>query len=516
MSGDAEIRVTREAWAALGALVVGFFMILVDSTIVSVALPALMDAFDASITNVAWVTSAYLLAYAVPLLTMGRLGDRIGPKRIYMAGLTLFTLASLACALAPSLGALVGARIAQGIAASMMTPQTMAVITRTFPRERRGGAMAIWGATAGVATLAGPIIGGLLIDAASWEWIFLINLPVGLVGLYLAWRLVPRLETTSRSFDWLGVALSALGIFALVFAIQEGEAFNWGTIWGPISVSGLAMAGAALLGAFIVWQMLNRREPLVPLALFRDRNFSVSNVAIAAVGFAVTAMMFPFMLYTQLVRGFTPTQAALLLAPQAVMSILLAPIAGRLVDRHHPRLLTGFGIAGFLIALLLLSRVMGADTPVWQVLAVTTLMGTAQSFVWGPLATSANRNLPLNWAGAGSGVYNTTRQMGAVLGSASIAALMQMRITAHLRGADAATGPAGGPDHTAAAEVPMPTFGDVLEPELAEPFAAAFSEAMLLPAALVALGLVAALFFENSRHLQARRTPGAPAAPPGR
>ena len=181
-------------WPALWAMVLGFFMILVDSTIVSVATPAIMRGLDADVNAVIWVTSAYLLAYAVPLLITGRLGDRFGPKNLYLVGLTVFTVASLWCGLTGNIEQLIIARVLQGFGASLMTPQTMAVITRVFPRESRGSAMSLWGATAGVATLVGPLLGGVLVDAAGWEWIFFINIPIGVVGLWLAWRLVPDLE----------------------------------------------------------------------------------------------------------------------------------------------------------------------------------------------------------------------------------------------------------------------------------------------------------------------------------
>ena len=160
---------------------------------------------------------------------------------------------------------LIVARVAQGFGAALMTPQTMAVITRIFPSDERGKAMALWGATAGVATLVGPILGGVLVDALGWEWIFFINIPVGIVGLVLAARWVPNLPTHTHKFDWLGVALSGLGMFALVFGIQEGHQYDWGTIRGPISVWGLIIAGLAILGAFVWWQAHNRKEPLVPL-----------------------------------------------------------------------------------------------------------------------------------------------------------------------------------------------------------------------------------------------------------
>ncbi len=486
---------TANPWPALWALVIGFFMILVDSTIVSVGMPALMTAFAADITAVMWVTSAYLLAYAVPLLITGRLGDWLGPKRVYLGGLALFTLASLWCGLSGELhggvGWLVAARVAQGFGASLMTPQTMAVITRTFPANRRGSAMALWGATAGVATLVGPILGGVLLDTLGWEWMFFINVPVGVIGLFLAWRLVPRLETHSHSFDWLGVALSAIGLFCAVFAIQEASTYGWSPIWGPISVPSLLVLGAACLGAFVWWQSRNPREPLVPLALFRDRNFSVSNLAISTMGFSITAMMFPFMIYAQSVRGLSPTGAALLLAPMAVMSIVLAPVAGRLTDRAHPRALASSGLAGLAVVTFLLARVMTPDSSVPAILGVALLLGAAQSFVWGPVATSANRNLPMHLAGAGSGVYNTVRQMGAVLGSAAIAMLMQIRITAHLPEGSGSAGTVTGGEVSGGEVVPDP---------IAALFAQGLADSMLLPAVVLLLGFAAALFFERPHH----------------
>ncbi len=250
------------------------------------------------------MTSAYLLAYAVPLLITGRLGDRVGPKNLYQAGLVVFTLASLWCGLTGTIEQLIIARVLQGLGASMMTPQTMAVITRIFPADQRGRAMSLWGAVAGIATLVGPIAGGLLIDGPGWQWIFFVNVPVGVLGFVLAGRLVPKLPTHQHRFDWFGVVLSAVGMFCLVFGIQEGQTYDWGMIIGPISVWVLIGTGVVVLVGFVVWQAVNRGEPLVPLGLFRDRNFSLANLGISAVGFAVTAMGFPLMLFTQIVLGF--------------------------------------------------------------------------------------------------------------------------------------------------------------------------------------------------------------------
>ena len=482
------------AWPALWALVIGFFMILVDTTIVSVATPAIMDGLHSDVNAVIWVTSAYLLAYAVPLLITGRLGDRFGPKRVYLVGLTLFTLASLWCGLTGTIEMLIVARVFQGLGAAMMTPQTMAVITRTFPADQRGRAMSLWGAVAGVATLVGPILGGVLIDSLGWEWIFFVNVPVGVIAFVLAMRLVPNLPTHVHRFDWLGVVLSAAGLFMVVFGIQEGQKYDWGTIAGPISVWSLIITGIVVLVLFVVWQARNRKEPLMPLKLFADRNFSLANVAITAVGFSITAMAFPLMLYAQGVLGLSPTRAALLMVPMAVISGGLAPYVGKLTDRAHPRYVAGFGLLCFPVALVWLSLVMTPGVAIWKLLLPIALIGVANGFMWAPLSSTATRNLPLRQAGAGAGIYNTTRQFGAVLGSAGIAVLMDAQISANLPATPGGVGGEGG-------VAKLPEF-------LHEGFSMAMAHAILLPAAVLVIGLVAVLCFMAPAHL--RRTPAAP------
>lgn len=475
-------------WPALWSLVIGFFMILVDSTIVSVATPAIMTGLDADIDSALWVTSAYLLAYAVPLLMTGRLGDRFGPRRIYLSGLVVFTVSSAWCGFAGGIEALILARVLQGFGAALMTPQTMSVITRIFPPERRGAAMGLWGSVAGVATLIGPVVGGLLVDSLGWEWVFFINVPVGVVGFILAYRLVPHLQTTSHRFDFLGVALSGIGMFALVFGIQEGESYNWGPIAGPISVWSLIVTGVLLLVAFVFWQHVNRGEPLVPLKLFRDRNFSLANISISAMGFAITAMVLPLMLYAQNVRGLSPTEAALLLTPMAVISGALAPWVGKLVQRGNPRFMAVGGFASMAVALFWLGSILSADVPIWLLLLPIALLGLASAGIWSPVSLTATRNLAPSFAGAGSGVYNTTRQVGAVLGSSAIAAIMQLRLTTYL-GNDAGAGP------SAAGAGPLPDA-------VAEGYALAMGQSLYLPGAVIVIGFLAALFFakpEGSR-----------------
>ncbi|MCC4908529.1 DHA2 family efflux MFS transporter permease subunit [Microbacterium sp. cx-59] len=479
-------RPERSPWPALWALVIGFFMILVDTTIVSVANPAIKAALDpatANLDNVVWVTSAYLLAYAVPLLITGRLGDRFGPKNIYLIGLAIFTIASIGCGLSGSLGMLIAMRAVQGLGAALMTPQTMAVITRTFPPQHRGAAMGLWGATSGVAMLVGPLAGGLLVDGLGWQWIFFVNVPVGVIGFVLAWILVPKLATHPHRFDLVGVVLSATAMFLIVFGLQEGEHYDWGQIWGPITIWMLIGAGVVVLAIFIWQQFHTRSEPLVPMSLFRDRNFSVSSLAISTVGFTVTSMTLPLMFFLQLARGLSPTESALLLVPMAIAAGILSPIAGRILDRTDPRYLLVPGMLAVAGALVWYSALLRVDTPVWMFLLPSALLGIGQAGMWGPLATTATRNLAPQQAGAGAGIYNTTRTIGSVLGSAAIAVLMQSRLEANLPGAS------GGASEFAGGTLPDAVAGS---------FSSAMAQSILLPAAVMLVGVVSVLFLRRT------------------
>ncbi len=211
-------------WNALSAMMIGFFMIMLDSTIVSIANSTIMAELHIGYADVVWVTSAYLLGYAVVLLVAGRLGDRFGPKNLYLIGLSVFTAASMWCGLAGTAAMLIAARTVQGIGAGLLTPQTLSTITRIFPATRRGAALSLWGAAAGVASLVGPLIGGVLVSGLGWEWIFFVNIPIGLAGLVVAYLLVPDLPVHAQRFDLIGVGLSGAGMFLLVFGLQEGQA----------------------------------------------------------------------------------------------------------------------------------------------------------------------------------------------------------------------------------------------------------------------------------------------------
>lgn len=478
---------TRNPWPALWALLIGLFMTLIDVTIVSLANPAIKAALDPdtdNLDNVVWVTSAYLLGLAVPLLVTGRLGDRFGPKRIYLIGLVIFTLGSLTSGLSGSLEMLITARAIQGVGASLMTPQTMAIITRTFPPKIRGAAMGVWGATSGVAMVVGPLLGGVLVGSLGWQWVFFINIPLGVAGFILASILVPNLERHPHRFDIGGVLLSALGLFLIAFGLQEGTHYDWGVIWGPISVWSLIGTGIVVMVLFVWWQSRVKTEPLVPLVLFRDRNFTLSSFGIAAGSFTMTSMLLPYMFFLQLSRGLAPIFCALLMMPMALVVIGLSPSVGRLLDRVDPRVVIVPAFFAFAVGMGWYVVLINTDAPILMFLLPNVLLGIGNAGMWGPLAATATRNLVPRLAGAGSGVYNTTRTIGSVLGSASIAAIMQASIVANM------------PTSADGTAQDVGFGGGQLPPGIAEPFALAMGQSLIVPAIVVGLGGVALLFLK--------------------
>ncbi|MEJ5928193.1 DHA2 family efflux MFS transporter permease subunit [Corynebacterium sp. H128] len=410
----------RGAWKALAALCTGFFMILLDQTIVAVATPALQAELGAGLGGVVWVTSIYLLAYAVPLLVTGRLGDRFGQRNLYVAGMAVFTVSSLACGLAPSIELLILARLVQGLGASLLTPQSMSVINRVFPREKRGAAMGVWGAVAGLASLIGPVLGGLIVGTVGWQWIFFLNVPVGVlcIAMVLAW--VPDLHATASRIDVLSVLTIIPAMFLVVFSLQEGPNFGWA--WWLLL--GLVLGLLLLLG--FVWLQSRAAHPLVPLQLFSNSNFSHGAFSIFTMGFAVAGTMLPIMMYLQQGRGMSAERAGLMLVPMALLSGFFAPIVGRLADRLHPRVLSMLGFGLMVASMLSLVLIMRDSVPVGWMFAGSALLGLGNACVWSPNAATTMRDMDVALLGAASGVYNTSRQVGAVVGSAAIGAAMQV------------------------------------------------------------------------------------------
>ncbi len=303
-------------------------------------------------------------------------------------------------------------------------------------------------------------------------------MPIGVVAFALAWWLVPTLETHPHRLDWVGIVLSAAGIFLLVFGLQEGNGQHWsGTIWA------LIVAGLVVSALFVVSQARDTAEPLVPLHLFRDRNFALSSIAVTAMGVAVTAMMTPWYFYLQTVRDYSPMRSALVFAPMAVVTAITGPAIGKLSDRVPPRVVPTVGFVLFAASVFGIAAAIRPSAPIAIFLVAGVVAGVANSCIWASLASVATRNLPMHQAGAGAGVYNTTRQLGSALGSAAIAALISARMAANGLGG---------------AALPTSTTEGHLPPALALPFSTALGQAMILPAVVLLLGVVAAALFTSS------------------
>nr|WP_083467227.1 DHA2 family efflux MFS transporter permease subunit [Kibdelosporangium sp. MJ126-NF4]CEL22160.1 drug resistance transporter, EmrB/QacA subfamily [Kibdelosporangium sp. MJ126-NF4]CTQ92941.1 drug resistance transporter, EmrB/QacA subfamily [Kibdelosporangium sp. MJ126-NF4] len=413
----------EKSWAALFALCFGFFMIMVDSTIVQVAVPSLMTGLPATLHEVFWVNSVYLLTFAVPLLLSGRLGDRFGPRRLYLAGLVIFTAASLWCGLADGPAGLIAARAVQGLGAAAMTPQSMAFVSHLFP-VNRGAAMGVWGSVAGFATVSGPVLGGLLTQTLGWEWIFFVNVPVGLLAIALVLVLVPDWQPRhSHRFDVPGIVLSSLGLFALVFGIQNGGLLD------RTGVAAILATGVVLVVAFLVWQHRNTHEPLLPLRLFHSRAFSFGSLTGVLIGFSMAAMFIPLILYLQTTLGMTPLQAGLFMGPMSVVSAVLAPFAGRLSDRVDGRYIVIGGVVVYAMGIGSVAVLTQPGLNAWALVPGLLLCGVGIGTIFSPLSSTTISGLEPRLIGAGTGIYTMSRQVGGVLGSAAAGLLMQIAAT---------------------------------------------------------------------------------------
>ena len=427
-------------WAVLVVISLGFFMTLLDLTIVNIAIPNMITELHASFDDVLWVINAYALVLAALVITGGRLGDVVGPRLMFGAGVAVFTAASAACGLAPSPGWLIAFRAVQGLGAAMLMPQTLAIITMIFPPERRGAAFGVWGAVAGAATIAGPTLGGLLITAFDWRWIFFVNLPIGVVVLALTGVLIPDMRPGRRHrLDILGVALVSAGLLAICYGLVEGQTYDWGKINSLVSIPVVLGAGVVLLAAFFVAEWLRQdREPLVPFSLFKDRNFAVMNFVSGTLVIGMMGIFLPFTIYLQSVLGFSALKAGLTMAPASVISVFIAPVAGRMTDKIGGKYILMAGLTLFAIgmgATVLIAQ----TTSSWQVFLVPLIVaGVGMGCTFAPLATTAMRNVEPRMAGAASGVLNTVRQVGTVIGTAAVGALLQNRLVASW-GSEAAT-----------------------------------------------------------------------------
>jgi EmrB/QacA subfamily drug resistance transporter len=442
-------------WVVLITLSLGFFMTLLDITVVNVALPGMIDQLHASLDEVLWVINAYILVLAALLITAGRLGDVRGPRTMFVWGVALFTVASVLCGLAQDPAQLIAARVAQGLGAAALIPQTMTIIIGTFPPTRRGAALGVWGAVAGVATIAGPTLGGLLVSTVGWRSIFFVNVPIGAIVIALAIAFVPDIRHGARrKLDLLGVVLATATLFCLTFGLTEGQRYDWNAwVWA------LLIAAAVLLTGFLIHQRSRQRtEPLLPFALFRDRNFAVMSFVSATVQVGMIGLFLPVMIYLQSVLGFDAFKAGLVMAPAMLVSAVLSPVAGRMSDRIGGKYILMAGLALFAIGMAWLTAVADVGRGWWDFQAPLMVAGIGIGCVFGPMVTVAMHNVEPRMAGAASGVLNTIRQIGTITGSAAVGAVLQSQLAGALRAESAAR----------AAELP---------PGVRDQFAAGFSNA---------------------------------------
>ena len=420
-------------WLVLVVLTTGFFMILLDTTIVNVAIPAMSKGLNATLDEILWVLNAYILVYAVLLIPAGRLGDLFGQRNMFALGLAVFTLASALCGFSQNSTELIAARIVQGVGGALLTPQTLAILTSIFPPERRGAAFGIWGGVAGLATIAGPTIGGALITYFDWPWIFFINVPIGIGAFIATFLIVPDLRPGRRQgWDLVGVALATAGLFGIVFGLIEGQRYNWGEIASyGITIPEVIGGGGVLMILFIVWERF-QAQPLVPLSLFEERNFAVANWIAAAISFGMLSMFLPVTIYLQSVRGFSALTAGLTFAPMSLTSMIIAPFAGRLADRIGGKYILMTGISLFTVGFSLVAYVAGPDSTWINFLVPAIIAGAGMGMTFAPMTTVAMRNIQPRMAGAASGVLNTTRQLGAAIGSAVVGGLLQNQLATAL------------------------------------------------------------------------------------
>ena len=423
-------------WWTLGALCFALFMIMLDNTVVNVALPAIKADLGISTSELEWTVAAYALTFASLLLTGGKLGDLLGRRLIFTIGLTIFTLSSLACGLSSSAPELISARAVQGVGAALMMPATLSIISHTFQARERGMAIGIWAGVSALALAIGPLLGGIITEHISWNWIFYVNVPIGVLAVIAAIVVVPESKDTSNEqrLDLPGLLTSGIGLLALVYALIEGHQYGWTSAL----IIGLFIVAAVALVSFVLLET-HQRLPMLDLTLFRNGTFLGANIVAILVTLAMFGIFVFFPIYMQTIRGWSPIQAGAALLPWTVMIVVFAPIAGKLSDRVGSRWLMAGGMTVVSACCLLLSTVTLHST-FWHMLPAFLLGGLGMSFVMTPMSAAAMGAAPVAKAGVASGVLNTFRQVGVALGIAITGAIVANRA------ASAAAGGASPPE----------------------------------------------------------------------
>ncbi|MCW3032903.1 MAG: transporter [Solirubrobacterales bacterium] len=415
-----QMNAENRRWWALGAMCFALFMIMLDNTVVNVALPSIQRSLHASTASLEWTVNAYTLSFAVLLVTGGRLGDLFGRRKLFLAGVVIFASSSAAIGFSPSDTWLVAWRAVQGAGAALMMPATLSIITNAFPAAERGRAIGTWAGVSALALAIGPVLGGFLVENVSWQSIFFINLPVAVAAVFVTLFAVreSRDETVARTVDLPGVATLTVGLAALVLALVEGNAWHWGSA-REIALFALAIVGLASFATIET----RRRVPMVDFAFFRSRSFLGANIVAFIVSFAMLAMFFFLALYMQNIRGYTPLQAGVRFLPSTLMIVLIAPIAGRLADRIGPRPLMTFGLLCVSGSLFWQSS-LTVSSSYATLLPGFVLMGIGMAFVMSPMSTAAMNAVEPAKAGVASGILSMSRMVGGTFGVAVLGALV--------------------------------------------------------------------------------------------
>ena len=405
----------RRGWT-LAIVSIGLFMVVLDNLVVNVALPSIHRDLGASIETLEWTVNAYVLAYAVLLLTGAALGERFGRRRLFIAGLALFTASSAAAALAPTIGLLIAARASQGVGAAIVTPLTLTLLADAFPPQRRGVALGVWSGISGIAVALGPLVGGGVIQLASWHWIFWINVPIGLTLLPLAATRLREQRGAARSLDLGGLALSSSGLLGIVYGLVRSQSLGWGRaeVLAPLAL------GALLVLAF-VWHERRTAEPMLPLRFFAQRGFSVTNAVSLAMYFGMFGSIFFLSQYLQDVLHNTPLQAGVKLLVWTGATMLVSPLAGFFSERYGSRLFMASGLALQALALGWLALLAAVHVSYVSMVAPFVLAGAGMALVFAPAANAVLSSVRSDEAGLASGATNAIRELGGVLGVAVLA-----------------------------------------------------------------------------------------------
>jgi EmrB/QacA subfamily drug resistance transporter len=407
----------RNGWT-LAIVSVALFMVVLDNLVVSVALPTIHRDLGSSLQSLEWTVNAYVLAYAVLLLTGAALGDRFGRKRMFLIGLAVFTGASAAAALAPSTDLLIAARAVQGAGAAMLTPLTLTLLAEAFPNEHRGIAIGVWSGISGIAVALGPLVGGAVVQSLTWHWIFWINVPIGLLLGPLAMRWLKESRGPYGTLDLPGLALASSGLFGIVFGLVRAQSLGWTSA----SILVTLIAGAALLVGFVLWE-LRASEPMLPMSFFAKRSFAVTNVASLTMYFGMFGSIFFLSQYMQNVLGNTPFQAGLKLLVWTGATMVVAPFAGIFSERFGSRLFMISGLSLQAGALAWLASITSTHTTYSQMLIPFVMAGAGMALVFAPSANAVLASVRPDQAGQASGANNAIREVGGVLGVAVLASV---------------------------------------------------------------------------------------------